>query len=257
MLERSGWAARHHPDPTGEQLRRLVPVLRVMVESCSKGISDGTWANQRARKWGVVWDFMSLPQRGYTSGYVADVRGPDGKVVQNNDDRTPYQLARFAKGLKAVNVWYAAPKVTTLVVDTPMPDGAENDAPVERRGWCIFERCLSSVTKQGDCCLTLSALPPPGDAAYEYWLMLASKLQASRLAPRTPDGFERDLMDGMAREKASPGSGFRFTNGCAHLCCARGGTPRPRRVRVCCARHMPRAMAAHTRSVALTRTFSL
>ena len=31
------------------------------------------------------------------------------------------------------------PKVTTLVLDVPMPEGCENTADIERRGWCVFE----------------------------------------------------------------------------------------------------------------------
>ena len=50
-----GWAAKHHPDPTGEQLRRMLPALRSMKNF--KSIPT----------WGLVWDFMSLPQRGYTT----------------------------------------------------------------------------------------------------------------------------------------------------------------------------------------------
>ena len=82
-----GWAARHHPDPTGEQLRRLLPALRSMVNG--KVDYRGT-----CTKWGLVWDFLSLPQRGYTTGYDAE-----------RDDRTDYQLKRFAKGLSSINVW--------------------------------------------------------------------------------------------------------------------------------------------------------
>ena len=63
-------------------------------------------------------------------------------------------------------VWYGHPLLTTLVLDTPMPAGAENDAPVERRGWCLFERALSSLTKNSMCCLALSQLPPEGDAHF-------------------------------------------------------------------------------------------
>ena len=162
------------PDPTGEQMQRLVPLLRTMVESCTKGPYDGG-EDEKARVWGVVIDFMSLPQRGYTSGYVPDEMGLDGKVIKSNDDRTPYQLARFGGGLSAytgfqpapltsrlqrhlhclcshrhfcrplgrtfdltfaegINYWYAAPNVTTLVLDTPMPAGAENPAPVDSAG---------------------------------------------------------------------------------------------------------------------------
>ena len=73
-----GWAAKGHPDPTGAQLRSLIPALRSMVKWCSDGY---------ALKWGIVWDFMSLPQRGYTTVYNS-----------KHDDRTPYQLARFGGG---------------------------------------------------------------------------------------------------------------------------------------------------------------
>ena len=82
-------------------MQRLVPLLRTMVESCTKGLSDGYFESHKARVWGVVIDFMSLPQRGYTSGYVPDEMGPDGEVIKSNDDRTPYQLARFGAGLSA------------------------------------------------------------------------------------------------------------------------------------------------------------
>ena len=110
-----GWAAKAHPDPTGAQLRSLVPALCSMVKWCSDGC---------ALKFGIVWDFMSLPQRGYTSGYDPE-----------RDDRTPYQLARFSAGLKSINVWYGHRMVYTLVLDLPMPEGSENMAPVDRRGW--------------------------------------------------------------------------------------------------------------------------
>ena len=80
-----GWAAKSHPDPTGAHLRSLVPVLRAMLKACDDGLLPfGRLEQQRPRAWGVVWDFMSLPQRGYTSGYDPAC-----------DDRTPYQIQRF------------------------------------------------------------------------------------------------------------------------------------------------------------------
>ena len=38
--------------------------------------------------------------------------------------------------LKNINVWYSHMRVFTLVLDLPMPEGSENMAPVDRRGWC-------------------------------------------------------------------------------------------------------------------------
>ena len=103
------------PDPTGQQMQRLVPLLRTMVESCTKGVgASGSLTNQKARVLGVVIDFMSLPQRGYTSGYVPDEMGPDGKVIKSNDDRTPYQLARFGGGLSAYTGFQPAPLTSRL-----------------------------------------------------------------------------------------------------------------------------------------------
>ena len=117
------------PDPTGEQMQRLVPLLRTMVESCTKGIADGDGENQKARVWGVVIDFMSLPQRGYTSGYVPDEMGPDGKVIKSNDDRTPYQLARFGGGLSAYTGFQPAPLTSRLQRHLLLPLQSPSPSP--------------------------------------------------------------------------------------------------------------------------------
>ena len=195
-----GWASRGHCDPDGALLRRLKPVLQRMVHCCQHGVSRMS-PDERPAAWGIIWDFLSLPQRGYTTGYNA-----------TRDDRSPYQLARFSQGLGSINVPYAAIYVTTLVCDWPMPEGAENAAPIEQRGWCIFERALSSVRKDGRSCLQLSLLEEKG-AVGGYWQDLEMTCKASRAAPLPPDAFEAMLRDGMAREEAAPGSGFRFTNG--------------------------------------------
>ena len=112
-----GWAAKGQPDPKGAQLRSLVPVLEAIVSECAKG----DWG---VETWGVVWDFLSLPQRGYTTGF-----GP-------TDDRSPEQLARFGEGLKKINVWYGARFTHVLVLNLPLPADAENRRPVGERGWC-------------------------------------------------------------------------------------------------------------------------
>ena len=54
--------------------------------------------------WGIVWDFLSLPQRGYTTGYVPDELDGKGKLLKSNDDRTEQQLERFRSGLGNINV---------------------------------------------------------------------------------------------------------------------------------------------------------
>ena len=52
-----------------------------------------------------------------------------------------------------------------------------------------------------------------GEREGDAWLSLVMACQAGRLAPLAPDAFEALLRDGMAREEAEAGTGFRFTNG--------------------------------------------
>ena len=91
-----------------------------------------------------------------------------------------------------------------------MPAGALSPAPIDKRGWCIFERRLSSVRKDAICCLHLSGL---AGVEGPRWIDLALACQAGRFAPQAPDAFEAMLRAGMAREAEEPGSGYRFTNG--------------------------------------------
>ena len=180
-----GWAAKHHPDPTGEQLRRMLPALRSMKNSKDWGVPT----------WGLVWDFMSLPQRGYTTKYDAD-----------HEDRTDYQLKRFIKGLKQINVWYGHACVTTLVCDWPMPAGAQNPHPIDVRGWCVFERHLSSIVKDGDCYLQLSLLPANAESL-DWFSGVVQACKGARRPPLAADAFERLMRDNLES------GAFKFTNG--------------------------------------------
>ena len=185
-----GWAAKHHPDPTGEQLRRMLPALRSM-----KNFKNPEYRfDGKVPTWGLVWDFMSLPQRGYTTKYDAD-----------HEDRTDYQLKRFIKGLKHINVWYGHAYVTTLVCDWPMPAGAQNPHPIDVRGWCVFERHLSSIVKDGDCYLQLSLLP--ADAESMDWFDVDEACKGARRPPLAADAFERLMRDNLES------GAFKFTNG--------------------------------------------
>ena len=186
-----GWAAKHHPDPTGEQLRRMLPALRSMKNFKNPEFEDDTG---KVPTWGLVWDFMSLPQRGYTTKYDAD-----------HEDRTDYQLKRFGKGLKHINVWYGHMFVTTLVCDWPMPAGAQNPHPIDVRGWCVFERHLSSIVKVSTCYLQLSLLP--ADAESMDWYDVADACMGARRPPLAADAFERLMRDNLES------GAFKFTNG--------------------------------------------
>ena len=179
-----GWAAKHHPDPTGEQLRRMLPALRSMKNF-----------KRRVPTWGLVWDFMSLPQRGYTTKYDAD-----------HEDRTDYQLKRFGKGLKHINVWYGHAYVTTLVCDWPMPAGAQNPHPIDVRGWCVFERHLSSIVKDSECYLQLSLLPADAESM-DWYDGVVQACKGARRPPLAADAFERLMRDNLES------GAFKFTNG--------------------------------------------
>ena len=133
---------------------------------------------------------MSLPQRGYTSTYDP-----------NQDDRTPEQVTRFRRGLRKINIWYGHQFTTTLVLNTAMPHGSENTAPVDQRGWCIFERALSSITKRQGCYLELDGFRG-GDLDE-----LSSECRGTQLPPMPPNEFEKLLRDGIASGSIT------FTNG--------------------------------------------
>lgn len=124
-------------------------------------------------------------------------------VLLHSSYLTPYCRPRTGQ-------WYAHIFITTLVCDWPMPEGAENAVPIQRRGWCIFEKALSTVCKHGGCCLALSQLP---ERATGSWGDLVKACKVGRPPPLSPDDFEALLREGMKREAAEAGAGFTFTNG--------------------------------------------
>lgn len=193
-----GWASSEHPDPTGEQLRQMVPALEALVFTSRKEALGGPY------KWGLVWDYMSLPQR---------LQKHNPAAMNERDGRSAYELARFRAGLESINVWYGHPRVTTLVCDWPMPSDSQNGLPIDRRGWCIFEKSLSTCTKASGCFLALSKLGLRDEGKAIDRPQALRGICAGQGGPLTPEAFASYLRDGMAREEESPGSGFRFTNG--------------------------------------------
>ena len=205
-----GWASKSHPDPTGSQLRQLAPVLEVILKHCDEAPTDEdgeSLGGINAPTFGIVWDYLALPQRGRTAGYNLE-----------GDDRTTNQLARFRQGLGQINVWYGHKYTHTLVLNTPMPVGAENLTPYDRRGWCIFERMISSIVKHFLCYLELGKVEGyleecRREGHEPRWALLNMACKAKRPLPMAPDAFEWMLLDKVAKEAAAPGSGIRFTSG--------------------------------------------
>ena len=113
----SQWLDAKHPDRKGELLRRLVPILKVMlVKACS--FSEHATI-------GVFWDYCCVPQAPFA-----------GQVERTQVDR----------GLASMHAWYSHPHTTVLHVATP-PAAAGGTRPSESRGWLYVERRLSSLVK--------------------------------------------------------------------------------------------------------------
>jgi len=163
--------------------------------------------------------FMALPQRGYTSGFDPEA-----------DDRTPEQKDRFHAGLSSISIFYSHKYTYTICLDGPLPPGAVNTAPYAQRGWCIFERLLSSLVKNCNCFLQLSLWETRGNqpnsllhkpgvsnieraAQQQSWFEIISTCAADREPPMPPDAFTEMMLTGVEKEAAAPGSGIRFTCG--------------------------------------------
>ena len=86
-----------------------------------------------------------------------------------------------------------------------MPAGAQNPNPIDVRGWCVFERHLSSIVKISPCYLQLSLLP--ADAESMDWEAVVIACIGARRPPLAADAFERLMRDSTAS------GAFKFTNG--------------------------------------------
>jgi len=101
-----------------------------------------------------------------------------------------FEKQRFKAGLGAINQWYAHPYTHVLLVNNPVPlgDGKyENTRPYENRGWCKFERTISSLTKYSTCLEILDTEE-------------GSTAEPHRGPPISPDVFSDQMRNGV-REK--------------------------------------------------------
>jgi hypothetical protein len=157
------WLNFDHPDPEGETLARIVPVLQSMLPLC--GGEQFTV--------GVMIDYASLPQ----------------------PTRTHAELTRFKLGLRALTMWFAHPYVPSLVVSGSLPQGApyQNTRRFEERGWCEFERRVMSLSKSRPCLWDLQGLNPQKllemtDERRRFDLMRSS-MMTSVVPPLAPSSF--------------------------------------------------------------------
>jgi len=117
------WLSPQHPDPDGHHWRMVRQYLAKHVAQ---------WYCETGSKFGVFWDYASLPQR-----------APDGT-------RTKEEQRALSAGLKIVNLLYGS--ATTCVVKlTSLPEGGThqqlNVRPYSQRGWCVFEAVISGILK--------------------------------------------------------------------------------------------------------------
>ena len=194
-----GWSAEDHPDGEGRQLQALIPLLAAIVARCD-ALEAETGVHM---SWGVLWDFLSLPQRGHTNGATV------------GEDRTAAQQARFHLAREHIHVWYAAEHTHTISL--PSDTSAPNKTPLDRRGWVVFERQLMSIAKANQCCLDLSQLDEAaaasdGDSRECEWDAIREVCTRSvKSAPLSPAAFEELLTGGLQRERLEPGSGLRLS----------------------------------------------
>ena len=93
--------------------------------------------------------------------------------------------------------WYAHPFTPVLLVTTPLPTGAEytNKRGYSGRGWCYFEKRISSLVKDNNCLWDLSK-HEEGAAIHFYDCM--DKLKAGRAPFVSPEVVARELSEGVA-----------------------------------------------------------
>ena len=134
----SPWLERTHPDPRGEQLRKIAFVLEAFATQARE---YGTGC-----RCGVFWDCMRRQDRTVArdtalSAREASVWMADASLPQKRrdgvDDRSGEEKQRFKDALKGINAWYGHPKTHVLLVSTPLPTGApySNVQPYAGRGW--------------------------------------------------------------------------------------------------------------------------
>ena len=164
------WLTRDHPDPHGEQLRKIAFVLKAFADKARK--------YEKCRV-GVFWDYTSLPQ-------------PN---INGIDDRSPELKARFKRALQGINAWYGHQKTTVLLVTTPLPTGHKytNVQPYNGRGWCFAEKLMSAIVKDDGALIDMSKLK--GDESTVSSLVDNGK--SNRPPPMAPDAFHEMLKSGV------------------------------------------------------------
>lgn len=161
-----GWLSPEHPDPRGEQLRMVLPILEVMLAYAKKEFGEHATI-------GVLQDYASYPQA----------------------PRSPEEDTRFSRGLKTeLNYWYTHPFTICLMVTLSMSESPEhtNRRPYDQRGWCYVEKRLSSMVKDKNCLWDFSKYQG-GQEFHE----LQDQMKADRPPMVSPERVAKEMRDGV------------------------------------------------------------
>ena len=171
------WLSKAHPDPKGEQLGWVIPILKLMLDDFDRFNGAAAPGMGPGYTIGVMQDFISYPQW----------------------PRNVEEKARFSRGLKTeLNNWYSHPYTPVLVMNRLAFEAPvhTNRRPYEERGWCHVELRLSMLVKHQRSCWYLGS----SDTAYkdlESVVDLQDALKKARMPPQSPDKVSQELRDGV------------------------------------------------------------
>jgi len=155
------WFSKYHPDPKGEQLQHVLPILKVMVAEAKRFGEHCTVA--------VLVDYGSYPQY----------------------PRSSEEKQRFLRGLKGeLNHLYSHPYTIVLMLDLPASDKPEHTSrrTYKQRGWCFTEKHLATIAKDAFAFWTLSNFQ--GASNYRD---LRQQMKANRPVPIAPPEFGKRM----------------------------------------------------------------
>lgn len=169
------WLDWWHPDRNGDQMHRVLPVLKAMLDEARNDSPHCTI--------GVMIDFLCLPQKPFAS----------------EEDKSRFQVS-----LRSINGWYYHKNIYTLLITSPPPEGDvyTNVRLHRERGWCFFELAASLVIKKGYCLLDTSMYAGASRFCGKHTIEAKSgcigQMKAGRQPPISPEIFTEQMRAGVA-----------------------------------------------------------
>jgi len=152
------WLTAEHPDPNGEQLAKVAPVLKAL--------------QSRGTELAVFLDWCSLYQ---------------------HPRATREEVDGFAAGLAHVSLWFAH-KNTHVLLLTQMPQNWAHTTPYSQRGWPFFELASASLLTHPGMVLDLQNLDEALERGSDLCYLLL-RCKAHRLPPMSPNNFAARILE--------------------------------------------------------------